>query len=104
MEVYISIHEIEFGNLQPNHISVVFKKYGTDDKYMIDTHSMTQSQDKKTYCFGPKMFVFKDYNSTQSPTDISFINYKWGVGIDIDGGDTTIISNMRMTIKQKSLV
>ena len=59
--------------------------------------------DTKTYCFGPKMFVFKDYNYTQSPTDISFIDYKWGVGLEIDGGDTTI-SNIRMTIKQKSLV
>jgi len=107
MELYMSI-TFSFGNTPPTHISVVLKQKGGVDTIPISTQAISVSTlTQQTYCFGPKMFIFKDNTSIQSSTDISVIDHQWDLVIEVpevpDGNDF-IVNNGRMTIKQKSLV
>ena len=103
MEVYVSA-KLSFDQTQTKSISFVFDNIASTSEIILDTRSINEIGVEKTLCFGPQMFVLKDYTSPQPPTDISFIEDQWRVGIDICGGTVTFIDNPRMTIKQKSIV
>jgi len=103
MEVYVSA-TVSFDQPQTKSVSFVFDNVAGTTEILLDTRSINQVGIPKTLCFGPQMFVFKDYTPPQPPTDISFIEDQWRVGIDICGGNVTFVDNPRMVIKQKSIV
>jgi hypothetical protein len=107
MEIYVSA-KLSFDQVQTKSISFVFDNITATSEIILDTRSINEIGVEKTLCFGPHMFVLKDYTPPQAPTDISFIEDQWRVGIDICGGNptgtVTFSENPRMIIKQKSIV